>query len=286
MKKKLFKWLKVLVAIYLIIGIALYFLQEKLLFHPERLEQTYSFRNRDNSYDPNKMVDDKDGVTETFIELDKQTRFSIVQFRNMYKAPEHQNLTKGVVLYFHGNKQNITRYQPFAENFQKSEYEVWMCDYPGFGKSTGKLNEGILYEEAKQMYLLARQKFEDSNIVIYGKSLGSGIAAQLASTQKCRRLILETPYYSLTSIMKHFAPIYPVELTAKYKIPTHEYFKKIDEPITIFQGTNDWVVPYSNAIKLKMVMKPTDEFITIKDGTHNNLNDFPLYHQKLDSLLK
>ena len=57
-------------------------------------------------------------------------------------------------------------------------------------------------------------------------------------------------------------------------------------PITIFHGTDDGVIPYSCAVKLKTVLKPTDQFITIDDGTHHNLNDFPLFHQKLDSLLR
>jgi len=57
-------------------------------------------------------------------------------------------------------------------------------------------------------------------------------------------------------------------------------------PITIFHGTNDGIIPYRCAKKLKEVLKPTDQFITIEKGSHNDLNDFPLYHQKLDSLLK
>jgi pimeloyl-ACP methyl ester carboxylesterase len=281
MKKRLFKWLKILVAAYLIIGIGLYFFQEKFLFHPKAFPKDFSY------WFPGSF-------NELTIPYDSSTSFSIVQFTlpkydtgsAKEMGYERDTACKGVVLYFHGNMENINRYAKFSGNFTVNGYEVWMCDYPSFGKSTGKINEEILYEEAKQMYLLAKTKFPANKIIIYGKSLGTGIAAQLASTQQCSRLILETPYYSLSSVMKHYAPIYPVEATTKYKMPSFEYFKKIEEPITIFHGTDDGVIPYSNATKLKMVMKPTDEFITIENGTHNNLNDFPLFHQKLDSLLK
>jgi pimeloyl-ACP methyl ester carboxylesterase len=70
-----------------------------------------------------------------------------------------------------------------------------------------------------------------------------------------------------------------------YKIPSYEYLKQVIAPVTIFHGTSDWVITYSNAQRLKPSLKPTDKFITIEGGSHNDLNDFPLFHEKLDSLL-
>ena len=71
-----------------------------------------------------------------------------------------------------------------------------------------------------------------------------------------------------------------------YKIPSYEYLQQVIVPVTIFHGTSDGIIPYSNAQKLQPFLKPTDQFITIEGGSHNDLNDYPLYHQKLDSLLK
>ena len=71
-----------------------------------------------------------------------------------------------------------------------------------------------------------------------------------------------------------------------YKIPTHDYIKNINVPISIFQGTDDDVIPYSNAERLKPFLKPNDEFITIKNGEHNDLFKFKETIEKLDSLLK
>ena len=71
-----------------------------------------------------------------------------------------------------------------------------------------------------------------------------------------------------------------------YKIPTNKFLQEVNYPITIFHGTDDGVIPYRCAVKLKAVLKPTDEFITIENGTHHNLNDFTLFHQKLDTLLQ
>jgi alpha-beta hydrolase superfamily lysophospholipase len=69
-----------------------------------------------------------------------------------------------VVIYFHGNKENINRYAKFATNFTKQGYEVWMEDYPGFGKSVGNRNEKVLYQQAEQVYKLAASKYKKDSI--------------------------------------------------------------------------------------------------------------------------
>ncbi|MEI9807868.1 MAG: alpha/beta hydrolase [Bacteroidota bacterium] len=165
-----------------------------------------------------------------------------------------------------------------------------MMDYPGFGKTTGKRTEQVMYDDAMQVYKMARARVSKDSIIIYGKSIGTGVASQLASVKDCKRLILETPYYSIEALFSHYAPVYPVSRMSKYHFPIYTYFKKIDAPVTIFHGTRDEIIPYSNP---EMLMEPWNEtpslkreLITIEKGRHNNLNDFPLFHQKLDSLLQ
>jgi len=79
--------------------------------------------------------------------------------------------------------------------------------------------------------------------------------------------------------------MYPVTMLLHFKFPVHEYLTKVTAPISIFHGTDDGVIPYRNASRLKDVLKPGDEFITIEGGSHNDLNSFPLLQKKLDSLL-
>ena len=265
-KKNYFTWIKIAIVAYCLIGTGLYYLQEKLLFHPKPL----SSANEYNFSQP---------FTEINIELDTQTSYNLIQFT----IPD--SLRKGVVLYFHGNRENINHYAEFAPNFTRNQYEVWMVDYPGFGKSTGLLTEQGLYEEALQVYKLARTKYSPNQIIIYGKSIGTGIAANLASVRDCKKLILETPYYSLTSLTKILCWMYPVNLMLKFKLPIHEYLPKINAPITIFHGTSDGVIPFWNVRRLLPLLKPIDEFITIRGGSHNNLNSFSKMQNKLDSLL-
>ena len=120
---------------------------------------------------------------------------------------------------------------------------------------------------------------------MYGRSLGSGVASHIAANFDCKRLILETPYYSIPDLFTHYTPMYPVERMVHFKFPVGENCKEVKAPVTIFHGTDDETIPYANAAKLKKDLKPGDEFITIKNGKHSNLNDFPLFRQKLDSVL-
>jgi len=264
--KKIRKWLLIIASVYIVCGVALYFLQEIFLFHPAQLPAEHRFNFSIPFEEVNLAVNDKKNL-------------SIIQFT----VPD--SICKGVVLYFHGNKRNIERYAPYATNFTKNNYEVWMMDYPGYGKTTGKLTEQAMYDDAAILYQMARARFSKDSILLYGKSLGTGVASQLASVKNCKRVILETPYYSMEAMMKSHTFIYPVNLMAKYHFPNYLYFKKIEAPVTIFHGTKDELVPYNHSVKL-VKENPSVQLITIKKGKHNNLNDSPLFHQQLDSLLQ
>jgi predicted alpha/beta-hydrolase family hydrolase len=131
---------------------------------------------------------------------------------------------------------------------------------------------------------MAISKVSIEQIIIYGKSLGTGIASQLASVRECKRLILETPYYSMDALAKHYFFIYPVMPMTKYALPNYQNFGYINAPITIFHGTRDEIIPYKQS-KWLVEKKPGTELITLEKGRHNNLPEFKLFHQKLDSLL-
>lgn len=266
-RKIIFRWLKIILVLYSLIGIALYYLQEVFLFHPERLSQSYVYH-----------------FDQPFEEIN--IPFNSTDTVNLVKFFPADSVRRGVVLYFHGNKQNIERYTRFVSSFTSHGYEVWMEDYPGFGKSVGRRSEKILYQQALQLMRMALGKYGKDSIIIYGKSFGTGIASYVAASVNCRRLILETPYYSIPSLFSCYAPIYPTAAMSTYKIPINEFLADVNYPITIFHGTEDGVIPYSNANRLKNLLKSGDEFITIEKGDHQDLNEFPLMKRKLDSLLR
>jgi hypothetical protein len=264
-KRKIYRVIIVITLIYCSVGIALYHLQEKLLFHPVTLPQNFQFK-----FDvPFKEVN---------IPMNKTDTVNMIQFLPADPA------IKGVVLYFHGNSDNVIRYEKNAEIFTKKGYEVWIPDYPTYGKTTGELTEENMYLQAKEVYKLAHSKFSSDSIFVYGKSLGTGVASYIAAKEKCAALILETPFYSIPSLFSTYAPIYPTSRMSHFKFPVGEYLGEVTEPVLIFSGTSDKVIPYRNAAKLKKVLKKGDEFITLQNGTHNNVTSFPIFQEKIDSV--
>ena len=266
-KKKLFRWIKIIVLVYCLIGIALFYLQDYIFFHPKPLPATHIFQFNIS-------------FKELTIPYSANSKMNIVQFKTKDSIP------KGVVLYFHGNRQNIERYARFAPEFTRNGYEVWMIDYPGYGKSTGPFTEQKLYEWALVFYKLARARFSPDSIILYGKSMGTGIATQLASIRDCKHLILETPYYSFPSLAGNYLPVYPLDRMIRFKVPTFEYIQKVTAPITILHGSDDGVIPIRNAKRLIPYLKTGDQFVIIEEGSHNDLSKYPLFLQKLDLILK
>ena len=265
-KKRIWFWLKIIIIIYAGLGIALYYLQDKILFHPLAVAQDHQW-NFPYTY------------KEINIAYAAESRMNVIQFTTDTTA-------KGVVLYFHGNKNNISRYAPVVPSFTKNGWEIWMLDYPGFGKSTGTLTEQNMYDWALVFYKLARAKYEPADIIIYGRSMGTGIATQLASVRDCRALVLEAPYYSFPSIFNTYFPVYPYKRIIKYDFPTWKYIKEVTAPVLLFHGTADEIIPYRNGKKLMPMLKKTDEFVTIPGAFHNDLDSFSIYNQKLDSILQ
>lgn len=260
--KKRITWI---LLIYGLLGIVIYYAQDYIFFQSLAVKQDHRY----NFSIPYREVN---------LPYSKGQNLNIIQF-------ETPKPVKGIVLYFHGNRKNIGWYARFAPLFTSHGYEVWMPDYPGYGKSTGRLTEEVLYDYTLQLYKLARKSYGADSIIIFGKSMGTGLATYLASNVECRRVILETPYYSLSSVAAHFFPIYPMEMMTRVKIPSWEYLKQVAEPVTIFHGTSDRIIPYSNAVRLKPFLKAGDEFVTIEGGSHNDLREFSLFTSKLDSLL-
>lgn len=244
----------------LIVGV--YLLQEKIIFQSDGLDKNYIF-----SFEQ--------PFTEISIKTIGEYDLSGILFSPTTKS------SKGTILYFHGNANNMQRWGNYAVDFTKLGYHVLMIDYAGFGKSQGRPDEEVLYQNAEDTWQWAQHHLPSKNFIIYGRSLGTGVASYLASTHQASQLILETPFYALEQ--SQYKIFFPFGL--KYDFPTYSYLTSINYPINIIQGTNDWVVPLSSAKKLKPLLKANDGFFVIKKGSHKNLREFDEYHRILEKIL-
>jgi pimeloyl-ACP methyl ester carboxylesterase len=167
---------------------------------------------------------------------------------------------------------------------------VLIPDYRGYGKSTGKIrNEAMLHRDAAVAYNYLRERYFENQIIIYGRSIGSGIAVCLAKETRPRILILESPIFNMRDLARHHYPLMPAILVAlilKYPMRTDLWIADVPCPVYLFHGTEDDVVPYNSSERLLKLIRTESRLIRIPGGGHNNLGDFTLYHEELESILK
>lgn len=262
--RKMTTILYLVVFIYIVGGLFLYRYQRRFIFRPEKLPAGYRFDFPVPFREFNLPLNDTDLLNVVWLEA-KESR--------------------GVVLYFHGNMGNIVGAAAHAGPFLDNHYDVLLVDYPGYGKSTGPREEQDLYNDALVSYQLARSRYPADSIVVYGKSLGTALAAYVASKEPCRDLVLECPFYDYTRLVRHYVPIYPVSWLLRYQFPVYDYVRHTTAPVLIFHGKKDEVIPYRNAVRLKSVLKTGDRFIPFLSGHHNDLARQPGYREVMDSVL-
>lgn len=252
--------------LYAILGIIYYHAQDRILFRPVAVPA-------DHRYDFNIPF------REMIVNYRKGSDLHLTQF------PVPANVSRrGIVIYFHGNRRNVSWYVDRVPYFTRMGYEVWMPDYPGFGKSTGILDEETLHQFARQTYLLARKGCSADSIWIYGRSMGTGIAARLASEVSSRGLVLETPYRSIPSLVAVYLPIYPVGRMSHFQLPVGDFLLRVRVPVTIIHGSEDCVIPWRHAAGLRDALKEGDRFVTVEGAGHNDLPVHGAYRQVMDSL--
>lgn len=263
--KKPLLLLFILANFYAILCGGLYFFQENLIFHPTPLAANYRFEF-DSPF------------KEVTLEA-KEARLHGLHFT--------QPQPKGVILYFHGNAGNLARWGEIVQPLVKMNYAVIVMDYRQFGKSSGVLSQEHLYQDALQWYAFAKAQYPDLPLTLYGRSLGTTFATYVASKNSCERLILETPFFSIANEAKARFSILPVEALVKYPFKTYSFINEVTAPIHILHGTADDVVDYTHGKRLyEHIKKPQKELITIPDGGHNNLSDFPMYQQAISEILQ
>ena len=236
-----------------------------MIFFPQKLAVDYTFHFNGE-------------FEEKFFQVDDETMIHALHF--------FANNPKGIILYFHGNAGSLDGWGDVADDFVKLDYDVLISDFRGFGKSTGEMSEANFNQDAQMLYDFLLEKYDAQQITIFGRSLGTGVAVDLASKNKAKRLILETPFANFADLAQSRFKIFPVKALLKFDFSNKDKMEKVDCPVHIIHGTNDQVIPYNHAKELQPVLKPGATFTTIKFGNHNNLFTFEEYWTKIKAILK
>lgn len=248
-----------------LLSLLAYGLQEKFLFKPERLGADFVFK-----YDA--------PFQEYFFDVAPGVRINGLHF--------FRENAKGLVLYFHGNSRSIKGWAKYARDFYRYDYDVVLVDYRGFGKSTGKRSESDMLKDMQFVYDRLKEKYDESHLIVYGRSLGSGFATKLAADNNPRYLILDAPYLNFIKVIERFLPILPVRWVLRFHLRTDRWLKNVRCHTYILHGTRDRLIPIQHSEALQRIQPDRITLIRIEGGGHNNLPLFDKYHNFIRDILK
>lgn len=237
----------------------MYFGQDYIMFHPVSLEQDYVYDFEGKTFE------------EFFIEAGDGEQLNAVIFK-----PDSSK-SNGLVIYHHGNSGNIQACGWHYKEFTTRGYDCLIWDYRSYGKTPGPRSEEKFYSDALDVYDWATKSYDESNVVVYGSSLGTGFASYVAANRNPQQLILEAPYYSIEELGTKRYPIFPAFIV-KYPLRTHLFFPKIKCPITLFHGTADQTIFWQSSERLAK-LNPSATFVKLDGVGHNNISKQSEYQE-------
>jgi len=240
----------VLFITYLGLGLVLYFMQPVFLYGPVR----------EVSSTPGELGLDFESVVFTSGDG--------LLLSGWYIPAENSELT---VLFCHGNGGNMMHRLDSINIFHNLGLNCFIFDYRGYGTSEGKLSEKGTYLDARAAYEWLREEKEipPDDIIIFGRSLGGSIAAQLASRVEAKALIIESSFTSYVDMGKKFYPYMPVRWFARFSYRTIDYVKSVHCPVMIIHSRDDEIVSFEFGLELYEAANEPKEFVEIFGG-HND----------------
>lgn len=181
------------------------------------------------------------------------------------------------VIYFGGNAEDVAQDVPLYRNIFANA-AVYLANYRGYGGSTGSPSEHALFADALALYDYVHARHPDVSVI--GRSLGSGVAAYLASMREVRKLVLVTPYDSIENVAKKQFPAFPVSLLLRDKFASNTRVAAIKARVLIVVAENDDVVPRANTNAL-IALLPAAKVVMIPGTSHHTISSPELYAETL-----
>jgi fermentation-respiration switch protein FrsA (DUF1100 family) len=247
--------------IYLSVLFFLFFFQRNLLYHPN----------------VNKYFNDNLKVDIRKVQIRTSDNISLLGWfheKDLYKFK--------TIVYFHGNAGKLENRIHKLNHFKDMNVNFLIISWRGFSGNSGKPSERGLYKDGKSAIdWLKKMGLAEKDIILYGESLGTGIATQIAQNKKFAGLILETPFTSMVDAAKNVYPYIPVGLLLKDKYENEKKIKNINIPVLVLHGEADKIVPFKMGKKIyDMANQPKYSYFTKYD------NHMMEYDEKLVFALK
>lgn len=178
---------------------------------------------------------------------------------------------RGVLLFLHGNAGNISHRMDSIRIFHELGLSVLILDYRGYGQSDGKPDEQGTYLDAHAAWdwLTTQRGIEADRILVFGRSLGSAVAAELATHVRPAAVILESAFTSLPDLVAGIMPWLPVRLLLRFDYNTLERAPLIESPVLIVHSRDDELVPFAHGEQVFAALTSRRHFLAIRGG-HND----------------
>jgi pimeloyl-ACP methyl ester carboxylesterase len=178
---------------------------------------------------------------------------------------------KATVVFFYGNAGTLSDFAGLGEDLHQKGYGVVLGSYRGYSRNPGDPSEEGLFADARA--ILGALPRGHGPVVVWGQSLGTGVAARMAAEGRASGLVLQSPYTSIVDIAAMAYPLFPVRLLDTDPFDTLSLTPKIKIPVLIIHGTDDWTVPFWMGERLKGRFGRAATFVPIAHGGHNDLSE-------------
>jgi len=263
-RRKLIKLALLAFSLWVMAITAIWSQQEKLLFHPESATPKFKF--------------ELPYTSEVYIDVAAAKLHALYLHQPTEKS-------KGIVLFLHGNAGNLETWFTDTDFWLTTGYDVLMPDYRGFGKSTGKIeNEAQLNDDVLHTWNYIAHNYKNKKKVFYGRSLGTGLAAKLATQTPADLVVLVSPYTSMTAIAQEYYPWVP-SFILRYPLTTDQLLPQLDTKILLLHGTNDQLISNEHSKRL-VKLNPNARLVEIKGAGHGDIHQFDSYNSTLKEALR
>ena len=253
-----------LVFFYILLVTVVFFFQRNLLYHP----------SVDN------YLNDQVVAEPAEIEKVKITTNDKIDLIGWFYNKDLEKFK--TILFFHGNAGSLEDRTYKLNHFKNLNVNFLIISWRGFNGNKGKPNEKGLYEDAESaIRWLKSRGINEKNIILYGESLGTAVAVEVAQNKKYAGIILESPFTSMIDMGKKYYPFFPVSLLLKDKFESYKKINNIFVPVLIMHGKVDKIVPYDMGKKMYELANEPKFFYSQEYGDH-----MIEYDEKLLSTLK
>lgn len=252
-----------LACVYALAIAALWWGQERLLFAPSRLPADFRY-------------DTPPDVQETWVDV-PGARLNALHLRLPH--PD------GVVFYLHGNGGDLSSWFVNSDYYRKLNFDLYMLDYRGYGKSSGHIeSQAQLQADVRAAWDSIAAQYGGKRRVIVGRSLGTGLAAALASEVQPELTVLISPYFSMVDLARTHYPWVPTAVL-RYPLHTDVWLPRIRGRVLLTHGERDALIPYEHSLRLQALL-PRATLLAVPDAAHNDIHKFPVYLDGLAAALK